>query len=558
LPLLGSAALAAFRGQNVTVAGDRTVVRQSPTSALPLDKWALSIGLGRERSTDPIQPGDFWEFIPSYLGSTSPAAELTFETPCYKSVSITAALTADGEATLKIAASGKKQLLSLCGDAFLITTTKSFHTETMRSLLRSMSHTIDWSGFDANELADVAANGFRVFRFSKSLLAELPSLIETARLFLQPMVSASVSTATSERNINFLKTYAPGALGPHFGEKRQITDVIPDEDEIADGDQFCILRLDGLDPMIGWGTGGNCGHSVMAIRIDGVLHVIESQVKSAYWPVDFVQRNKFSDWITYAKKASYNVLHLRLSAASRAKFNATAAIAAFESQYEGLLYGYETLLWGWFDLGNDNFPSPLDVHAVTTIFSILDPILSPLLGKTPSLWNNALAQRLGLGPGVGGTVSFGMSTRELLGIATARNLSMTDLIRVAERDDWVYPRDDSACGRKAGCTGPSQVCNVFVCKMWKAGGLFDVDFNCGEQVPLDTYQMNIYDKAPPLSAACKAADPMNTQYCQILGDYRLELLHYSTVTPFAHMRELCPSKAGNYTKRFSPAVDASC
>jgi hypothetical protein len=67
LPLLGSAALAAFRGQNVTVAGDRTVVRQSPTSALPLDKWALSIGLGRERSTDPIQPGDFWEFIPSYL-----------------------------------------------------------------------------------------------------------------------------------------------------------------------------------------------------------------------------------------------------------------------------------------------------------------------------------------------------------------------------------------------------------------------------------------------------------------------------------------------------------
>ena len=64
--LLGSA-LAAFRGQNVTSYGDRTVVRQSPTSALPLDEWARSIGLGRERSTDPIQPGDFWEFIPSYL-----------------------------------------------------------------------------------------------------------------------------------------------------------------------------------------------------------------------------------------------------------------------------------------------------------------------------------------------------------------------------------------------------------------------------------------------------------------------------------------------------------
>ena len=29
-------------------------------------------------------------------------------------------------------------------------------------------------------------------------------------------------------------------------------------------------------------------------------------------------------------------------------------------------------LWGWFDVGNANFPPPLDITLVTTLFSILD------------------------------------------------------------------------------------------------------------------------------------------------------------------------------------------
>jgi len=67
----------------------------------------------------------------------------------------------------------------------------------------------------------------------------------------------------------------------------------------------------------------------MALRVDGELCLIEAQAKGAYWPKDFVQRNAFADWIAMAKKADYNVIWLPLSGASRARFNATAAVLIF-------------------------------------------------------------------------------------------------------------------------------------------------------------------------------------------------------------------------------------
>jgi hypothetical protein len=89
--------------------------------------------------------------------------------------------------------------------------------------------------------------------------------------------------------------------------------------------------------LINWGTGGNCGHNVMALHVDGELCIVESQSKGAYWPKDYVQRNTFAEWIAMAKRADYNVIWLPLSEASRSRFNATAAAEAFKADYEGLL-----------------------------------------------------------------------------------------------------------------------------------------------------------------------------------------------------------------------------
>lgn len=54
-----------------------------------------------------------------------------------------------------------------------------------------------------------------------------------------------------------------------------------------------------------------------------------------------------------------------------AKFDAKAAFQMFEQEYEGLMYGYWTMLWGWLDMrNNDNLPPPLDIHLIASLFSI--------------------------------------------------------------------------------------------------------------------------------------------------------------------------------------------
>ena len=56
------------------------------------------------------------------------------------------------------------------------------------------------------------------------------------------------------------------------------------------------------------------------------------------------------------------------------------------------------------------------------------------------------------------------------------------------------------------------VCCVFVCRLWKAAGIFgDVtdEINCGEFQNTDDYGMGIFDKDFTRPDACAKADPAN-------------------------------------------------
>mmetsp|Transcript_7462 Transcript_7462/g.22084 ORF Transcript_7462/g.22084 Transcript_7462/m.22084 type:complete len:553 (-) Transcript_7462:18-1676(-) len=506
--------------------------------ALPHAEWRAFV----EKHHAVAMPDAYWDFVPAYLGSVAPALE--FETFC-GNASATVAV-ADGAVQVAFRRTGRPEALA-CDDFFLLTTTQSVHVETLASL---GSKTLSWRNLTQIELDDIAANGVRLFRFDKDIFGTVAAALETALLFAEPLVAKPVSAQAEARNVDFLRDYAPGELGEHHYEPRTAGRIDVDEADVSDGDLFIVMRLDGLDPMINWGTGGNSGHNVMALRFDGELHMVESQVASSYWPKDFVQRNSFKDWMDYAEAADYNVVHLKLSDDSKERFNASKARETFENDFEGLLYGYPTLLWGWFD-NLDNFPPPLDINLISTLFSVVDPLIAHF-ADMPSLWNGAISHRLGLDPANTKT------TAELLAVAQGRNLSMADLIAIPEQDSWTYPLDNASCGRAAGCDGPAMVCNVFVCRMWKAGGLFDADFNCGEQTPLDTYSMSVFDLSPELSDACVNGTPYDDEFCQVLGDRVVRLPHVGTVAPFANMSQDCPSKAPNYTARFDPAVAASC
>jgi hypothetical protein len=130
------------------------------------------------------------------------------------------------------------------------------------------------------------------------------------------------------------------------------------------------MRLDGVDPIIMYGSGTHCGHSTMALRFEGELYVVESQ-DGWYWPVHGIQRNKFADWIGWARNADFHVVHLPLSPAARAKFDEKKA-QDFFFLTEGLPYGYHNFLFGWIDTPEDNWPPLLPSEFVPIVFSIFE------------------------------------------------------------------------------------------------------------------------------------------------------------------------------------------
>lgn len=77
--------------------------------------------------------------------------------------------------------------------------------------------------------------------------------------------------------------------------------------------------------------------------------------------------------------------------------------------------------------------------------------------------------------------------------------------------------------------------------MYKAAGLFDdMEINSTEFAPKDVYTLNFFDLDFERPQACIDADP-DLPYCQLLGNYRMYLDAYSTVEPYEHMAEHCPT-----------------
>jgi len=304
------------------------------------------------------------------------------------------------------------------------------------------------------------------------------------------------------------------------------------QSEINSGDFFGIIRLDGLDPMLAWGMGAHTGHTAIAMWIDGVLYVCESTVKSAYWPTNGIQKTPFDQWLQQAYEADFNVVHLPLSAESRANFNATAAIDWFVAVAEGLDYGYNNMLLCWIDVLLDNYPclppnydiclDPETAEWLAGFAYRLDPALAN------KMFNLALNMRLN---------TTNMSLPDVLYMAaTQRGLSFQTLAMLPEQDAWVYP------------TGPQMVCDVFVCSMWKHGGLFgniSDEIQCTEQTNWDVYAMNFFDSNYVRPEVCVEADP-DSEFCQLMGNYRMSLPGYNSKSIFPDMGNNCPSRNPAY------------
>ena len=163
-----------------------------------------------------------------------------------------------------------------CMETIFIANTEIYHIETF---IKSGTHVISFTIPDSYAVEDFNFGGVKAFIFCEDLIKTVESVLRTAEAFiggisdhpLVPIIGSHVPEYMEKENIEFLAEAMEYRM-----EKREITDVHIDEDLVQSGDFFTILRLDGLDPIIMWGTGSYSGHTVMALRFDGDLYIVES------------------------------------------------------------------------------------------------------------------------------------------------------------------------------------------------------------------------------------------------------------------------------------------
>lgn len=288
----------------------------------------------------------YFNFIPQYMTSVIPpdgaetaAAVVSWEGSCFSNNTATVSTLSNGSLAIAIT-STPADASNECSDDY------AFLTVTSWELVRvdSTTTTVLWdlpADMDDSEVWDLENKGVRVHRFLSSLEASLANLAVTLELFV-PETTRAVGPHAAKVNLDFLSKYAKFDMAPLDSP------VVLNESDIHSGDFFGIIRLDGLDPMLGWAMGSTTGHTTTAIWIDDELYVAESTVDDSYWPDNGVQMHKYSDWVQLATEAGFNAVHVPLSDEYRAKYDEGAA-RAFLMENLGTAYGYQTMLWSWLD-----------------------------------------------------------------------------------------------------------------------------------------------------------------------------------------------------------------
>jgi len=177
-----------------------------------------------------------------------------------------------------------KPKTDLCHDIFFFGTTEFNQVE---DISEEGTHIVTFKNLNADASVDVGRNGIKVYMFCEGYINTFTAVWKTMLAFIGgltpdpdlPIIGSHVPPYMEKANIDFLRNVMKYDM-----EERPIHEVQIDPNTIQSGDFFAIVRLDGLDPMIMYGTGGHVGHTVMALRMDGELYIVESQ-DGWYWPV---------------------------------------------------------------------------------------------------------------------------------------------------------------------------------------------------------------------------------------------------------------------------------
>eukprot|EP01006_Ploeotia_vitrea_P050471 TRINITY_DN67467_c4_g5_i1.p1 TRINITY_DN67467_c4_g5~~TRINITY_DN67467_c4_g5_i1.p1 ORF type:complete len:571 (-),score=47.00 TRINITY_DN67467_c4_g5_i1:89-1705(-) len=370
-------------------------------------------------------------------------------------------------------------------------------------------------------------NGIRILQFlDPEDDRGIEELLATLELFIGDAV-AHLTKEDQDRYMNFEKAYLHAEYPLRNGKVIHLP-----ESSVKDGTLLIIGRADGLTAFQTWGQGARAGHITMAMRVNGTLHVVESTDHTSYWPPHNIQMHKWDKWLSMAYSANFSVILLPLKDNYQKMFDANIAKARdFALKNLGNPYGYHNYLFGWMDKGNDNLPFPATFEMLEVVLSYFGNIDAKIATR---MWLEALNFRLT------GSWQSNMTLVEVANMGYKKGMSMADIWNIPEQDKWVYS------------DGPSMICDVFACKIYKTAGLFGAltdKIQCTEFQTSDSYQMDLYNPMEAKPAICKTEDPKLAHgWCQIEGDWTLQLRNASNVPLHANMFQTCGGHCPNFTR----------
>uniref|UniRef100_A0A1J3EVC5 Zinc finger MYND domain-containing protein 15 n=1 Tax=Noccaea caerulescens TaxID=107243 RepID=A0A1J3EVC5_NOCCA len=383
-------------------------------------------------------------------------------------------------------------------------------------------HTLSFESWEEKaELEYVKEHGVSVFLMPSGMLGTLLSLIDVLPLF-------SNTAWGQNANLAFLTKH----MGATFEKRPQPWRSTIDPEDVHSGDFLAVSKIrgrwGGFETLEKWVTGAFAGHTAVCLKDDlGKLWVGESGHENEKGE-EIIVVIPWDEWweLTLKDESNPQVALLPLHPDIRAKFNNTAAWEYARSML-GKPYGYHNMIFSWIDTLADNYPPPLDAHLVISVMSMWTRVQP---AYAANMWNEALNKRLGT------------EDLDLYGIleeTAMRGMSFDELLTIPEQDEWVYS------------DGKSTTCVAFILAMYKAAGVFGPladHIQVTEFTIRDAYTLRIFEENQTRLPSWCNTEKGKLEFCQILGEYRMELPGYNTIQPYRNMNENCPSLPPHYER----------
>lgn len=387
---------------------------------------------------------------------------------------------------------------------------------------RVRNHTLKIQSWEDGELEYVKHHGISVFLMPAGMLGTVEAFWDVLPLF-------SNSGWGESSNIAFLEKHMGAKLVKRIGPSVSNFSV----DDIHSGDFLALSKIrgrwGGFETLEKWVTGAYAGHTAVCLRDEeNKLWVGESGHQNEQGE-EVIAVIPWEDWwqLQLIDIAHAHVTLLPLHPDTRAKFNATAAWE-YARKVDGKPYGYHNMIFSWIDTLTDNFPPPLDAHSVMSVMTVWTRIQPDYAAN---MWNEALNKRLG---------TKGLDLPSIVMESEKMGVSFDMLLAMPEDDEWIYS------------DGKSTSCVAFILALYKAAGLFGSlsdSIQVTEFTIRDAYMLKFFeDDTSRLPSWCNSGNVDPLPFCQLLGEYLMELPGYNTIEPYAHMNEKCPSLPPDYIR----------